>query len=393
MKLTNTAVLNAKVQDKPYKMTDGLGLYLLINSAGKYWRMDYRYRRKRKTLALGVYPKTTLKMARDGCNKARKLIDEDIDPGQLRKDAKQELYSEDTFENIAREWHKKYRHTWSAVYALKLMRRFEMYIFPFLGDKPVKSIRALDLLAVLRKTEDQGILVTTHLLRNDCSQVFRYAVVTGKAEYDVSSALKGAVPPVKSRKRSAITDPKEVGGLLRAIEGYNGHFITRCALQLMPLVFLRTVELRFAEWSEIDFEKRLWKIPEEKMKMTRPHLVPLSDQALNILKQIEPYTAHKSKYVFPSLISNQRPMSKNTILAAIRRMGYTKNEMCGHGFRGMASTLLNENSWDSDLIEVQLSHTEGNSSRAAYNHAKYIKQRREMMQWWANELDRLKKLY
>ena len=390
MRLTNTAILNASTTDKPFKMTDGQGLYLLVNTAGKYWRMDYRYHRKRKTLALGVYPKVTLKMARNKHHAARKLLDEDVDPGQVRKDAKQELYSKDTFENIAREWHKKHQHLWCEEYTLKIMRRFEMYIFPHLGDKPIKMIKALDLLAVLRRTENQGILVTTHLLRNDCSQVFRYAVAIGKAEYDISAALRGAIPPPKSRRRSAITDPKKVGGLLRAIEEYNGHFVTRCALQLIPLVFLRTVELRSAEWSEIDLEKKMWKIPEEKMKMKNPHIIPLPDQAIKILKEIEPYSAYKSEYVFPSLLSNKRPMSKNTLNSAIRRMGYTKEEMCAHGFRSMASTLLNENGWDGDLIEIQLSHTESNNSRAAYNHAKYINKRREMLQWWADYLDKLK---
>jgi integrase len=270
-----------------------------------------------------------------------------------------------------------------------IIRRLELNIFPWLGSKPAASITAPELLSALRRIENRGALETAHRVLQICSQVFRYAIATGHAERDPSVDLRGALPPTKPKRMSTITDPQKIAELLRAIDGYAGHIITRCALRLAPLVFVRPGELRKAEWSEIDTDKTGWKIPAEKMKGRVPHIVPLSTQAVEILREIEPFTGD-SRYVFPSLRTTQRPMSNNTILAALRRMGYAKDEMSGHGFRSMASTLLNEQGWNRDAIERQLAHAERNSVRAAYNYAEFLPERKRMMQAWADYLYTLK---
>ena len=261
-----------------------------------------------------------------------------------------------------------------------------------LGDEPIKLINAGDLLTVLRKIEAKGILDTAHKTKRICGQIFRYAVATGRAERNITADLAGALPPTKKKHRSTITDPLKVAQLLRAIDGYNGHFVTICALKLAPLLFLRPVELRKAEWSEVDFERREMKIEANKMKKKKPLIVPLADQAIKILQEIQPFTQHRSKYVFPAMTTNTRSLSSSTILYALRQLGYDKEEMSGHGFRAMASTLLNENNWRSDLIELQLAHSEENGVRAAYNHALHLEERKKMMQWWADYLDKLKTL-
>jgi len=387
--LTDTAIKSALPKEKQYKMSDAYGLYLLVKSVGKYWRMDYRFNQKRKTLAFGVYPKISLKVARKKCQEARDLLEDEIDPGEYKKTLTQEIVS-DSFRAVATEWYLKNRHTWVIGHAERILRRMELNIFPWIGDVPITDVLPMDLLTVLRRIEDRGAIDTAHRAMQTCGQVFRYAIATGRAEHDITAALKGAIPPPKRSNMSTITDPSKIGGLLRAIDGYEGHFITRCALMLAPLVFLRPGELRHAEWAEIDLEKAEWKIPAEKMKMARPHIVPLSTQALNILKEIQPYTQHRSLYVFPSVRTDKRCMSDNTILAALRRMGYAKEEMSGHGFRAMASTLLHENGWPSPIIELQLAHVERNSVKAAYNHALHLDERIKMMQWWADYLDVLK---
>ncbi|VVS92226.1 tyrosine-type recombinase/integrase [Desulfoluna spongiiphila] len=391
MPLTDTAIRNAQPKDKPYKMTDEKGLYLLVKTKGKYFRYDYRYGGKRKTMALGVYPEVKLKAAREKRDQARKLLDNGIDPMAHAKTAKA-LAAEtaaNSFEAVAFEWFAKYKNTWVEGHSRTIIRRLEMNVFPWIGAQGIETITAPDVLAVLRRIEERGALETAHRVKQVCGQVFRYAIATGRADRDPSADLKGALPPTKPTRMPTITDPSKISELLRAMDGYQGHFVTRCALRLAPLVFVRPGELRHAEWHEINFEKAEWRIPAEKMKMRSPHMVPLSDQAITILKEVEPLTG-EGKYVFPSLRSKDRPMSDNTILAALRRLGYSNDEMSGHGFRAMASTLLHEQGWPSDIIERQLAHAESNSVKAAYNHAQHLPERRKMMQAWADYLDTLR---
>lgn len=390
MPLTDTAIRNAKPKEKQYKLSDEKGFYLLIKKAGKYFRFDYRYAGKRKTLALGVYPDVKLAEAREKRDEARKLLQNDVDPAQYRKETKamQKEQAANSFEAVAREWFTKNKHIWTEGHSKTIIRRLELNIFPWLGTRPVAAITAPELLAALRRIESRGALETAHRVKQICGQVLRYAIATGRAERDPSADLRGALPPTKSKQMATIIDPKKIGELLRAIDGYEGHLITKCALRLAPLVFVRPGELRQAEWSEINYEQAEWKIPAEKMKMRIPHIVPLTTQSIGILKEIEPLTGH-GKYIFPSLRTSERPMSNNTILAALRRLGYAKEEMSGHGFRAMASTILHEQGWPSDIIERQLAHAERNSIKAAYNHAQHLPERRKMMQAWADYLDKL----
>ncbi len=391
MPLTDTAIRNTKPKDKQYKLSDEKGLYLLVKKAGKYFRLDYRFAGKRKTFAIGVYPDVTLAEARQQRDEARKLIQKGVDPSQHKKETKNMLQemAANNFETIAREWYEKKRPAWVERHAFTVIRRLELNIFPWLGNRPIKLITAPELLSVLRKIESRGAIETAHRIKQVCGQIFRYAIATGRAERDPSADLRGALTSTKPKCMAAITDPKKIGGLLRAIDGYDGYIITKCALQLAPLVFVRPGELRHAEWPEMDLDNGEWKIPGQKMKMKLPHIVPLSKQAIDIFRTIEPVTGD-GQYVFPSLRSEKRPMSNNTVLAALRRMGYSKDEMTGHGFRSMASTILHEQGWASDVIERQLAHSEGNSVKAAYNHAQHLPKRRKMMQQWADYLDGLK---
>jgi integrase len=391
MPLTDTAIRNVKPKDKQYKLADEKGLYLLVKKAGKYFRFDYRYAGKRKTLAVGVYPDVTLAQARLKRDEARKLLQDGVDPSQHKKETKIKLQemTANNFEAIAREWFEKNTPVWSERHADTIIRRLEYNVFPSLGKRAIELITAPELLGVLRKIENRGAVETAHRVKQICGQVFRYAIATGRGERDPSGDLKGALAPVKSKSMATITDPKKIGGLLRAMEDYEGHIITRCALQLAPLVFVRPGELRHAEWSEIDLNSGEWKIPGEKMKAGLPHIVPLSRQAIDIFKEIKSVTGD-GRYVFPSLRSTARPMSNNTVNAALRRMGYTKDEIVGHGFRAMASTILHEQGWPSDVVERQMSHTEKNKVKAAYNHAQHLPERRKMMQAWADYLYALK---
>jgi integrase len=393
MPITDTAIRNAKAKDKPYKMADGKGMYVLITSTGKYFRLDYRFAAKRKTLALGVYPDVKLAEARRKTDDARNKIANGVDPGLERKIRKSILVeqAENSFEKIVREWHGKYSNQWAATHASKIIRRFELYVFPWLGSRPINDITPPELLGVLRKIESKGILETAHRTQQNCGQVFRYAIATGRAERDISADLRGALAPVKHGRMATITDPKKIGELLRAIDGYEGTPVAKCALKLAPLVFVRPGELRHAEWADIDLDEAQWRIPAEKMKMKTLHIVPLSHQAVDVLHEILPITG-RGRYVFPSVRTSNRPMSENTVLAALRRMGFTKEEMTGHGFRAMASTVLHEQGWPSDMIERQLAHTERNKIKAAYNHAQYLVERRNMMQAWADYLEKLKEV-
>lgn len=388
--LTDIAARNAKPKDKPYKLTDSRGLYLLVSPAGKYWRMNYRYMGKQKTLAIGVYPAISLLDARKKRDEACQLLARDVDPSLAKRAAKQagKHAHENTFQVIALEWHAKQSITWAESTAHNIKRYLEMDLFPWLGNRPIKDINAPELLAVLRKIESRGAHEKAQRTREYAGRVFRYAIQTGRAERDPCYDLRGALTPVKAKHHASITDPKAIGELIRAINGFQGSFTAKCALQLAPLVFVRPGELRYAEWAEIDFDKREWRIPDHKMKMKEQHIVPLSRQAIEILEAIQPLTGN-GKFIYPSVRSTDRPMSENTINAALRRLGYDKSEMTGHGFRSMASTLLHEHGWPHEAIERQLAHAEHNKVSAAYNHAQHLPKRREMMQWWADYLDEL----
>jgi integrase len=387
--LTDTAVRNVKLKEKPYKLTDGKGLYLLVNQAGKYWRMDYRFSGKRKTLALGVYPDVGLKEARERRDEARKQRGAGIDPGEARKAMKaSQTEIASTFEVVSREWFAKYSPNWAVSHAEKIIRRLERDVFPWIGRRPLREVTAPELLTVLRRIESRGALETAHRAHQNCGQVFRYAIATGRAERDPSADLRGALPPVKEKHYASITDPKAISELLRAVENYRGSFITQCALRLAPWVFVRPGELRKAEWVEFNLEAAEWRIPARRMKLGEQHIVPLSRQAVAVLRELHPLTG-SGRYVFPGARTNDRPMSENTVNAALRRLGYPKDEITGHGFRSMASTILNEQGWHQDAIERQLAHAERNAVRAAYNYAGHLPERRKMMQAWADYLDGL----
>ncbi len=392
MALTDSAARNAKPSGKPFKLADEKGLFLLVHPRGsKYWRLKYRFAGKEKVLALGVYPEVRLAEARNRRDQARKILAEGRDPGadkRLSKHAATQAH-ESCFEAIAREWFAKYSPGWAATHSDKIIRRLERDIFPWIGARPIGEIRPAELLTVLRRIESRGALETAHRAHQNCGQVFRYAVATGRTERDPSHDLRGALPPAKERHHPSITDPKAIGALLRAADGYQGAFVTKCALRLAPLVFVRPGELRKAEWSEIELEKAEWRISAEKMKMRAAHIVPLSTQALAILRELQPLTG-ASRFVFPGARGKNRPMSENTVNAALRRLGYSKDDMTGHGFRSMASTLLNEQGWNRDAIERQLAHGERDSIRAAYNYAEHLPERRKMMQHWADYLDKLR---
>lgn len=397
MPLTDVKVKNAKggikpdgeQTKKPYRLSDEKGLYLEVSpTGGKWWRLKYRFTKKEKRLSLGTYPDVSLKEARDKRDEARKHLANGDDPSDVRKAEKLSVSGLASFESVAREWHKKQQHRWSDQHSQKTIRRFEKEVFPWIGSKNINEIKAPQLLAVLRRIESRGILETAHRVHQQCGQVFRYAVATGRAERDPSTDLKGALPPVKVKHHASIVEPKLIGELLRAIGNYSGSFVTACALKFAPLVFARPGELRHAEWTEFDLDKAEWRIPSHKMKMATTHIVPLSRQALSVLADLKRLTG-SGKYLFPSLRTATRPMSENTINAALRRLGYSGDEMTGHGFRSMASTLLNEQGWNRDAIERQLAHSERDGVRAAYNYAEYLPERIEMMQAWSDYLDEL----
>ena len=390
MALTDTEIRNARPKDKPYKLTDGQGLYLLVTPKGsKLWRLKYRIGGIEKTLSLGKYPQVSLKETRNKVFEAKQGLSSGIDPSQAKKAQKASDSGGDTFETISREWFGKFSAGWAPGHAERVIRLLERDVFPWLGEKVIKEITAPELLAVLRRIEARGAVDTAHRARQTAGAVFRYAVATGRAERDPSGDLRGAIPPARGGHMAAITDPKKLGGLLRAIDAYEGGLIVRCALRLAPLVFVRPGELRRMEWAEVSVERGEWVIPGEKMKMREPHVVPLSKQALEILEEIRPFTG-AGRYVFPSPTSSNRPLSDMALLTALRRMGIAKEEMTIHGFRAAASSLLNAQGWPSDVIERQLAHAERNKVRAAYNRHDYLPERRKMMQAWADYLDGLK---
>ena len=401
MPLTDTSIRNAKPgrtpagkeTTKPYKLADEKGLYLEVAPAGgKWWRLKYRFGGKEKRLSLGVYPDVGLKDARQRRDDARKLLADGIDPGENRKAIKaaSSERAANSFEVVAREWFAKKLPGWEASTADKIIQRLENDAFPWLGGRPIAEISAPELLKALRRIEERGAIESAHRLRNYCGQIFRYAIATGRAERDPSADLRGALTSPVKEHRAAITDPKTVAELLRAMDGYQGQFVTRCALRLAPLVFVRPGELRKAEWTEIDLDKAEWNIPAERMKMRDPHLVPLSLQAVEILRELHALTG-RGRYVFPGARTNGRPMSDNAVLAALRRMGFAKDEMSGHGFRAMARTILDEVlQVRPDYIEHQLAHAVRDPNGRAYNRTAHLAERRAMMQRWADYLDKLK---
>ena len=390
MALTDLAVKNLKPEAKLKKYSDRDGLYIVVTpQGGKLWRFDYRFRGKRKTLAMGTYPEKSLQDVRDELMEARKMLAKGLDPGEAKRHRKEMERGGDAFELIAREWFSKFSRDWATGHADRVIRALERDIFPWIGLRPVREITAPEYLSVLRRVENRGAVDTAHRLRQIGSAVFRYSIATGRAERDITADLRGAIPPAREGRMAAITDTKEIGPLLRAIDAYRGGIIVKCALRLAPLLFVRPGELRRMEWAEIDFDKAEWKIPAEKMKMRESHIVPLSNQALEILEEIRAVTG-EGRYAFPSPRTWERPMSENAVLAALRSLGYTKEQMSGHGFRSMASTLLNAQGWSPDVIERQLAHVDRNRVRAAYNRHDYLPERQKMMQTWADYLDSLR---
>lgn len=394
MALSDLQCKNAKPKDKPFKIADERGLFLQVMPNGsKWWRFSYRFDLKQKTLSMGTYPDTGLREAREKRDSARKLLAAGVDPGENRKAVKAARLGDaaNSFEVVAREWFAQQEPNWAPTHSGKIIRRLELDVFPWIGRKAVTHITAPDVLAVLRRIEARGAIDTAHRAQQNCGQVFRYAIATGRAVHNPVPNLKGALRANRKKHYAAMTDPKDVAKLLRAIDDYEGSLVTKCALRLAPLVFVRPGELRSAEWAEINLETCEWNIPAVRMKMREPHLVPLSTQAVAILKELKPLTGD-GKYVFPGARGEKaRPMSNNTMLGALRRMGFSKDEMTGHGFRAMARTILDEIlEFRPDYIEHQLAHAVRDPNGRAYNRTAHKVQRQQMMQAWADYLDKLK---
>lgn len=395
MALTDTFVKQVKHSGVSAgdKHADGGGMYLLVKSGNKYWRMDYRFADKRKTLALGVYPAVSLAKARARRDKARELLADGIDPSTAKQEDKQAKAdaAANTFEKVARDWLVKTKAKRAEITHLKVATWLEKDAFPFIGNMPISTIGPRDVLdKVVRKVEARGAIDTAHRLKQLCGQVFRYAVVTGLAERDVTTDLREALVTKTTKHHAAITEPKQVGDLMRSIFAYTGHPCTVAALKLTPLVFVRPGELRTMEWAELDLDAAEWRIPGSKMKMKVEHLVPLCTQAVELLRSVQPVTGH-GRYVFPSLRTGERPMSENTINGAVRAMGYSKEAHTAHGFRATARTILDEVLGERvDLIEHQLAHTVKDANGRAYNRTAHLPARRVMMQTWADYLDKLR---
>lgn len=402
MKLSDAAIRASKPAEKPYKVFDGSGLYLLVTPEGsRLWRFKYRYGGKERLLALGPYPDVALKEARDRCGKAKAQLRDGIDPSAVRRADKASRIDREagTFEVVAREWHAKQSARWARNGGQRILRRLEMYAFPRIGSRQIRELTGPDLLAALQRVETKGHPETAHRLKQYMGAIFRYAVATHRADNDPTAALKGALAPPPSQSFASITDPKKIGELMRAIRSYSGSDVVRCALELLALVFVRPGELRGARWDEFSFDlaespaasisrQPEWRIPAERMKMREQHLVPLSSQAVAVLRELHAISGPDG-FLFPGVRSKARSISENTMNAALRAMGYTQAQMTGHGFRHMASTTLHERGYRSEWIERQLAHADGNAMRARYNFAEYLPERRKMMQEWADYLDGL----
>lgn len=390
MPLTVKKIEKLKAEDKLYRIADSKGLCLEVPPKGnKRWRYRYRYEGKPKMVSLGVWPDISLAEARTKRRAMRQALDEGVDPAVAIKSQDALNDSEGTFEDVAREWFEKFKHKWSDNTGSRKMRRLETHVFPLIGSIPIEKVDAPQVRKVLLRMQSLDKLHSGHRVRALVGEVMRYAIAMGMATYNPCPDLIGVLPPVEVKHRAAITDPDQIGALLRAIDTYQGSHATRCALKLAAMTFVRPGELRQAEWPEVDLDNKEWRIPAEKMKMKRPHIVPLSRQAVEVLTELQLLTGH-GQYLFPSERTNDRPMSNNTVLSALRRMGYGKDEMSGHGFRSMASTNLNEMGYPPDHIERQLAHAERDKVRATYNHAEYLPERKKMMQAWADYLDDLK---
>jgi len=396
MPLTDPAVRNAKpgfkptgeATDKPYRLADGAGMYLEIYpNDSRYWRLKYRFAGKEKRLALGVYPEVSLKEARKRRDEARKLLDNGLDPSQARQAERRarKLSADSSFEAVAREWYEKQVHTWVKTHANDVLRRLEGNAFPAIGHRPISEIEAPELLMMARKIETRGAYDLAHRVLQVCGQVFRYGVATGRCTRDPVPDLRGALKPHVKKHQAAIK-PEELPDLLRAINSYDkiGDKQTMLAMKLLALTFVRTNELIGVEWGELDLENALWVIPAGRMKMKTEHIVPLCSQAVAMLRELHPMSGG-SRFVFPGR-NRDRPISNNTMLFALYRMGY-KGKMTGHGFRAVASTALNEMGFRPDVVERQLAHCEPNEVRGAYNRAEYLPERRQMMQHWGDYLD------
>lgn len=385
-KLTDTALRSARGRDRPYKMFDGGGMYLLVNPDGsRYWRLKYRFNGKEKLLSLGVYPDDTLALARDRRKKYRELLSDKVDPGQAKKKEKREalLSATNSFEAVAREWHGKQKQ-WTSYHSKQVIKSLEANVFPALGSQPIKDISPADVLDALRPIEARGALEIAQRVLQRCSAVFRYGIATSRLRNNPAADLKGALQsPPKNHYPHLKAD--ELPEFLDRLQKYDGEKKTQLAIKLLMLTFVRTGELRAAKWSEFNLEEKLWRIPAERMKMGVEHLVPISRQALVVLAELQEITGNYD-LLLPGRSNIRKPISENTILYGIYRMGY-RGRMTGHGFRSVASTYLNEEGFDSDAIERQLAHGEKNKVRAAYNKAKYLDERKEMMQAWADFID------
>lgn len=389
--LTSLQISNVKPKEKDYKLTDGGGLYLLITpSGGKLWRLKYRFRGKEKLLSFGSFPQKTLSDARQGREEAKKLIAQGLDPSEEKKEQEAARNKEqETFEVIAHEWHGKYQSQWASRTAEAILAMLARDVFNEIGNKPIASINAPILLTMLRRIEARGAVYTAHRVRGLCGQVFRYGVATGRCDRDPTGDLKGALPPIKTKNRAATTDPKELGPLLRMLDGYDKSLMVKCALRLLPLVFVRPGELRTMKWADVDMENGEWSYLVTKTETL--HIVPLAHQAIQVLRELHPVTGNGT-YVFENGRSRQRPMSDMALNAAMRRMGIdTKDEQTSHGFRAVARTILDEVlGFRPEIIEHQLAHAVRDPLGRAYNRTAHLSERRQMMQAWADYLDILK---
>lgn len=389
--LTALKVDAAKFTGTSKKLTDGKGLYLFVTKHGRYWRYDYRYMGKRKTLSIGVYPEVKLAVAREKHIKARQQLADGIDPSYHKQVSKLSGSPEDSFEHVANEWLAKKELEWTDGHSRTVKQRLKNDLIPYLGQRPINAIEPAEVLAVLRKVESRGAIETAHRIKTVASQIFRFAVATTRITSDPTRDLQGALSKAIETQLPSIRKPSDVGALLRAIEAYGGSEVVKHALKLAPHVFVRPGELRGALWAEFDFDDAMWTIPAERMKRGIEHKVPLSTQVLSILESLREWTGSED-FLFPGIRSSTRPISDMTLNAGLRRLGYETGEVCIHGFRHTASTLLNERrDFDADLIEAQLAHVDGNGVRRAYNQAKYMDERRAMMQDYSNYLDQLMK--
>lgn len=394
--LTDLQVRNSKPKEKNYKLSDGGGLYLLVTpSGGKLWRFDYSFNGKRKTLFLKSYPEKSLSDARKDRDNARSLLANDFDPGALIKEQKikaqlQSEHDANTFEKVAREWFSKNEPVWSESHKKTITSRLGRDVYPIIGNRPIAEITRGEVIALIRRVEARGVIETADRIKIYCGQIFRYALNLELIPFNPITDMRDVLSKRESGHHAAITDPKKLAGLMRAIDDFDGSFIVKCALRIAPLVFVRPGELRQMEWAEIDFETAQWNIPAKKMKMKVAHLVPLSNQVVKILQELHPLTG-SGKYVFPNGRTTERPMSDVALLAALRRMGYSKEEMTPHGFRATARTILDEVlKVRPDFIEHQLAHAVKDPNGRAYNRTAHLDERKKMMQLWADYLDKLK---